>query len=83
MSFCRRSPSILVSSTSASLRFWRPSVWIFITSSRVEIKSSLVLRRVSMSTTPRSASLAVAMVPILSISAFLRSSSLVMLVTAL
>ena len=56
---------------------------MFITSSRVEMSCSLVCWRVWMSTTLRSASLAVSMVPIFSMSAFFCSSSLVMLVTAL
>ena len=60
-----------------------PSRWMFSTSSRVEISCSLVCFRVSMSTMLRSASLAVAMVPVFSMSAFFLRSSLVISVTAL
>ena len=70
------------SSTSAALRFSAPSFWMFMTSSRVEISCWLVCCRVSISTMERSASLAVAMVPIFRVSAFLRSSWLVISVTA-
>src|SRR5699024_1742601 len=45
-SFCFSSPSMRPSSTSASFRFWLPSFWIFITSSRVEMSCSLVCWRV-------------------------------------
>ena len=56
---------------------------MFSTSSRVEISCWLVCCSVSMSTTLRSASLAVWIVPIFSMSAFFFSSSLVISVTAL
>ena len=42
MSFCLSSPSMRPSSTSASRRFWAPSFWIWITSSKVEISCWLV-----------------------------------------
>ena len=67
--------SIFASSASASRRLIRPSSWIRITSSRVEMSDSFVYFSVSISAIPRSDSLAASIVPVLRMSAFLRSSS--------
>ena len=69
-------------SASASARLARPSAWIFITSSKVWMRFSLVAFKVSMSTMPRSDSRATSTVEAFNSSAFLRRSSLVMSVTA-
>ena len=66
----------------AAARFCAPSRWIFCTSVSVSIRAVLATRIVSRSTTPRSASFAVSMVPIFRRSALERSRSLVMSVTA-
>ncbi len=70
------------SSCSASRRFARPSSWIFITSSSVEISVWFVFVSVSISTMPRSDSRAVSTVAVFSISALRLSSSLVASVTS-
>ena len=69
-SFSRSWVSIPASSASASLRFCLPSAWIESTSSIVEISISFVCLRVSISTIPRSDSLAASTVACLSASAF-------------
>ena len=70
------------SSCSALARLTLPSARILFSSSSVSISCLLVCCRVSISTMPRSDSLAMSMVPCLSVAAFLRSSSLVASVTA-
>src|SRR5579875_4162611 len=81
INFCFSSFSMLSSSCSATRRLWRPSSWMRNVSSRVVMRLAWVFFNVSISTRPRSFSFAVSIVFVFSISAFFRSSSLVVLET--